>query len=99
MGENHFEAPTVATYAVLLNLCGIAYTILQRAITNCNVLSESMQKSMERQKRKGIISLSGYSLAIPFAFVYAAISGALFLLIAIMWLIPDKNIEKALNEK
>ena len=99
MGENKFEAPTVATYAVLLNICGLSYTVLQHIIINCHTLTEQMQKAIEKQKRKGIISVLGYSLAIPFAFVHAAISGALILLIAIIWLVPDKNIEKALNEK
>ena len=99
MGENNFEAPTIATYAVLLNLCGVAYTILQRIIIKCHTLTEEMQKAIEKQKRKGLISIAGYTLAIPFAYINAAISGALIILIAIIWLVPDKNIERALNEK
>jgi uncharacterized membrane protein len=98
MGENNFQSATVATYAVLLNLCGVAYTILQRVIMNCHELDEKMKDAMKKQARKGIISLGAYTLAIPMAWVHAGISGLLFLLVSIMWLIPDKNIERALKD-
>lgn len=98
MGEQHLAAFPVAVYAVLLNLCGLAYTILQMAIASCHTFSEDMAKAMNRQKIKGILSLSGYALSIPMAYIDTRISVALFILVASIWLIPDKSIEKALKE-
>jgi hypothetical protein len=49
--------------------------------------------------QKGIISLVAYIAAIPLAFVHEYISFAIFILTSIMWLIPDKNIEKALKSE
>ena len=97
MGENYFEPPTVAVYALLMNLCGVSYTILQHIIVKCHVLDEAMQGAMIKQKRKGIISIAVYTMAIPAAFLHPAISGTLFVLVALMWLVPDKNIERVLN--
>ena len=97
MGESHFAPVTVAVYAVLLNLCGIAFTILQRVIVNCTELTEAMQLALKKQNVKGYYSVAGYTLAIPLAFVQPAISGSLFILVSLMWLIPDRNIEKAVK--
>ena len=98
MGENHFATNTVALYAVLLNVCGIAYTILQKAIMSCNDFSASLLLALKKQSKKGILSLVGYTAAFGFAFLLPIVSEILFVLVAIMWLIPDKNIEKALTE-
>jgi len=97
MGENNFQSATVATYAVLLILCGVAYTILQQSIMKSNHLEEKMLEAMKKQSRKGFLSLGVYSLAVPMAWVDSRISGLLFLTVSIMWLIPDKNIERALK--
>ena len=97
MGENHFSANTVAVYAVLLNICGFSYTILQQVIIRCHALSEPILVAMKKQTRKGILSLIGYSSAIIAAFFLPLISEILFVLVAILWLIPDKNIERALE--
>jgi len=98
MGESNFSSTTVACYAILLNLCGIAFTILQKVIIQCNPLSETMKLVLKRQNLKGILSVVSYTLAIPMAYVQPVISGALFVLVSFMWIIPDKNIEKALGE-
>ena len=52
---------------------------------------------MKRQEKKGFVSLFTYMIGIPLAFVNPYISEALFLLVAIMWFIPDKNVEKAMQ--
>ena len=80
MGENHFEPKTLAVYALLLNLCGVAYYVL------------------EKQSRKGMLSMVLYTIAIPAAFLHEAIAGVLIIMVAILWLIPDRNIEKAEKE-
>ncbi len=97
MGENNFASDTVACYAVLLNLCGLSYTILQQTIVKCHELSPNVLLAMKKQTRKGIASLAGYSLAVVFAFFYPFVSETLFVLVAIIWIVPDKNIEKAMS--
>ena len=98
MGGNHFEKLPVAIYAILLDVCGIAYTILQIAIQSSHKNDAVLKDILQRQKAKGIISLIIYTSAIPLAFVNAYISCALFVMVAIMWLIPDKNIEHSAQE-
>ena len=98
MGENSFEQNTVIVYAVLANLCGIAYYILLTVIRNCNPGNIVLLDVLKKQSRKGTISNIIYTLAIPAAFIHTAISGALIILVAIMWLIPDKNIEKTVKD-
>ena len=98
MGENSFEQNTVIVYAVLANLCGIAYYILLTVIRNCNPGNIVLLDVLKKQSRKGTISNIIYTLAIPAAFIHTAISGTLIILVAIMWLIPDKNIEKTVKD-
>ncbi|HEX5151501.1 MAG TPA: TMEM175 family protein [Parafilimonas sp.] len=93
MGENHFEPLPVALYAVVLNLCGFAYNILQKAIEVCHSDDMRLKEIMNSQKRKGILSLVIYTTAIPLAYVNTLISGILFVTVAAMWIIPDKKIE------
>jgi uncharacterized membrane protein len=98
MGDNCFTAFPVACYAVLLDLCGFSYTILQKAIENEHTFSPAMKIAMKKSTQKGIFSICAYTAAIPLAFVNTVISGSLFVLVAIVWLIPDKKIELALKE-
>ncbi len=98
MGENHFESKTVAVYALLADLCGIAYYILLTVMKNCNPGNTALLDVLKKQSRKGMLSCIFYTLAILIAFINAAISGAMIILVAIMWLIPDKNIEKTIKE-
>jgi uncharacterized membrane protein len=97
MGENHFEENTVATYALLSNLCGIAYYILLVVIKKCNPGNTALLDVLQKQSKKGIISCILYTAAIPIAYLSTPVSGLLVLLSAIMWLMPDRNIEKALK--
>lgn len=98
MGKSHFAPFTVSVYAVLLLLCGFAYDILRRVIHACHPEVTPLKHALEKQQVKGYISLVAYTLAIPMAWVNELISGLLFLLVSVMWIIPDKNIEKALGE-
>ena len=97
-GENNFSAIPVAVYAALQAICGIAYYILLRTIVGSHSHYASVHESLEKQSQKGTVSLISYGVAIPAAFIHPAISGVLFFWVAIIWLIPDKNIEKALKE-
>lgn len=99
MGENHFEKNPVILYAVSLLLCGISYNILQMTIERHHKGDNKLAEIFAGQTRKGLISLVAYSSAIAFAFYNTLISGVLFFAVAIMLLIPDKNIERFFNDK
>ena len=93
VGENNFEPVSVAVYALLLVICGFAWTLLQTIIKKSGQWSEGMHMAMQHQRRKGMLSTIMYGSGIPLAFVNPFISEALFLAVALMWLIPDKRIE------
>ena len=95
---NHFNTISIAVYAGLQAICGIAYYILLRAIAANHSQHPGLHESLEKQSKKGITSLVIYILAIPAAFIHPAISAIMFFLVAVIWLIPDRNIEKALKE-
>lgn len=97
MGENHFATNTVAVYSAILLMCGAAYYILQRCIMAGYKESSPMIEALQKQTTKANISTISYFTAIPLAFVHPAISGVLIVFVAALWLIPDKNIEKALD--
>jgi uncharacterized membrane protein len=96
MGENHFASTTVTIYALLLNLCGISYTILQRTIAACNADNKELKIIMKKQTRKGLLSVLLYTSAIPLSYINPYLAVAMFTFVAIMWLVPDKNIERQL---
>ncbi len=98
MGENAFGKTTVAVYGTLLLVCGIAYYILQTAIARHHPMSEKLEHAMKKQSRKGIISQACYFISIPAAFIHEWISAALFVAVALMWIVPDRNIENALKD-
>jgi uncharacterized membrane protein len=95
MGETRFTTWPVALYGCLLLLAGIAYTILVRTLLaeHANTLLANALGS----DFKGKISIVGYVVAIPVAFVRPRIAYLLYILVAIMWLIPDKRIERKMS--
>ena len=97
MGENHFARAPTALYGVLLLMAAIAYTILQRAILKQEGPGSVLARATARDL-KGKISPVLYAAAIPLAFVRPWIAGALYTTVAVMWLIPDTRIERALRE-
>jgi uncharacterized membrane protein len=98
MGENHFAAAPTALYGLVLLLAAIAYRILQQLIIGSQG-RESILKKAIGSDWKGRLSPFVYAIAIPFAFVSRWISLGLYLFVALVWLIPDKRIEKALARK
>ncbi|MBI5371911.1 MAG: DUF1211 domain-containing protein [Sphingobacteriales bacterium] len=96
VGETHFEPLPVAIYAALLILNAVSYTVLQETIAACHKHHPELAVIMKAQRRKGIISAILYALAIPLAFLEPYSSVVLFFLVTIMWLIPDKKIEKVM---
>ena len=98
MGENHFDKLTVAVYALLSDFCGLAYYILMVVIKISNQHNPVLMNVMQKQTRKGMLSFIPYTLAIPAAYINVGISGLLIVIVAVVWLIPDRNIEKAVKE-
>jgi len=96
MGETHFaEAPT-SLYGVVLLMAAIAYWILQNQLLLVNGKDSLLAKALNKDL-KGKISPALYIIAIPCAFVNEWISGGIYLLVALIWLIPDKRIEREVN--
>ena len=96
MGENGFATWPVALYGVVLLLAAIAYFILSRTLVSIHDTDSILVKAVGRDF-KGKISLVIYILAIPLAFVSAWIAGGLYVFVAVMWLIPDRRIERILS--
>jgi uncharacterized membrane protein len=96
MGENHFESTPVALYGVNLLLNAIAYTILVRVILKSHGQDSDIAHAIGSDT-KGYVSLALYVVAIPLAFYFPIIAGLLFATVALIWLIPDRRIEKTLR--
>ena len=97
MGENNFSTWPVAIYGVVLAFAGVAYYILARSLIATNGRDSALAAAVGSD-RKGLLSVVIYLVAIPFAFVNAWIACALYVLVAVIWLIPDRRIEKRLNQ-
>ena len=93
MGENHFEKTPSAVYGLVLLMAAIAYYILQSRILRLEGPDSTLARAVGRD-RKGKISPVIYAAAIPLAYVSPWISGALYVLVALIWLIPDPRIER-----
>jgi uncharacterized membrane protein len=97
MGDTSFKPVTIGVYALLLDLCGVAYFILLRTIEKSHPHNTALLEPLRKQRYKGLRSVVAYTLAIPAAFIHPLISGALFVLVAIMWWTPDRNIERTIS--
>ncbi|WP_027469201.1 TMEM175 family protein [Deefgea rivuli] len=97
-GENHFAAPTMAVYGVVLLMASFAYWLLQYAIISTDCASSKLLTAIGHD-RKGKISPLLYAIGIALSFYAPWISGALYVIVALMWLVPDRRIETALAEK
>jgi uncharacterized membrane protein len=96
MGGNHFAALPTAVYGGVLLLAAIAYFILQTAIIRHQGPSSKLRAAVGKDV-KGKISPVLYALAIPLAFVHQWIADALYVIVALMWLVPDRRIESRVN--
>ena len=95
MGENHFAPWPVALYGVVLLGSGIAYFILARALIALHGRESAIAVALGADV-KGRISIAIYAVAIPLAFVRSYLACTLYALVAVMWLVPDRRIEKTL---
>lgn len=97
VGHNHYAASPMALYGVVLLLAAIAYFMLQHAIILSQGKDSILAKAVGKDI-KGKISPILYAAAIPLAYVRPWLSGGIYILVALMWLIPDRRIEKALGD-
>jgi len=95
MGENHFTAAPTALYGVVLLMAAIAYVVLQQAIIRAHGQDSILKKAIGRDW-KGKLSLVLYIVAIVATLRASWIAQAIFVVAALIWLIPDRRIEKRL---
>jgi uncharacterized membrane protein len=96
MGENHFAPLPTALYGFDLLMSAIAFTLLQRAIVAADGPNSTLARAIGPD-RKGQVSRLVYLLAIPVAFWFPWLATGLFALVALMWFIPDRRIERELR--
>ena len=96
MGENNFAQLPIALYGVVLWLSGLAYYILAHTLISLHG-NDSLLATALGRKFKEIASLVCYTVAILFSFISTAISLAIYVFVACIWLIPDQRIERTLN--
>lgn len=97
IGESNFAAVPMALYGFVLLMAAAAYYILQNRILERHGKEESLLSKALGKDYKGKASLVLYLTAVPFAFINRWISAGLYIFVALMWLIPDKRIERIMN--
>ena len=98
MGENHFTTWPVILYGLVLMMAGVAYYILAHTLINLHGKDSTLAKAFGKDQ-KGIISVIIYVIAVPLAFLNSAITLCMYAMVAAMWLIPDRRIEKRIIQK
>ena len=98
MGENHFAPTPTAVYGVVLLMAAISYFILQRAII-ARQGPQSLLAAAIGSDWKGKLSPVLYLAAIPLAFVSPWVSSGIYAAVALLWLIPDRRIERIVSER
>jgi uncharacterized membrane protein len=93
MGENHFAALPTALYGVVLLMNAIAYLILQHRIVIAHGRDSRLAIALGTD-RKGKLSMACYAAAVGLAFVNQWFSDALYVAVAVLWLIPDRRVER-----
>ncbi|MDQ1460484.1 MAG: potassium channel family protein [Actinomycetota bacterium] len=96
MGENHFDALPTAAYGVVLFMAGIAYYILKTTIIAAQGPDSTLATALGSDV-KGKISPVIYIAAVPIAFLNRWVALALYVLVALMWFVPDPRIETRLQ--
>jgi uncharacterized membrane protein len=98
MGENHFAATPTALYAVVMLMNAIAYWILQSLIMASQGRDSLLRRAIGNGWKEKL-SPALYVTAIPAAFLSPWISQAIFVFVALIWLVPDRRIERALSTR
>ena len=93
MGENHFSRWPVTCYGVVLIMCAIAYGLLMMALIRHHGKDSLLAQAVGRDW-KGNTSIVIYAVAIAFSWINSSVSFVLYVVVACIWFIPDKRIEK-----
>jgi uncharacterized membrane protein len=93
MGENHFAPLPTALYGLVLLMAAIAYWILARVLIGAEGVDSFLGQAIGKD-RKGVASVMSYAAAIPLSFFAQWLAQAIYVLVALMWLVPDRRIEK-----
>jgi TMEM175 potassium channel family protein len=97
IGENRFDPWPVAVYGMVLMMAGVAYYILTRTLIRLHGQTSALATSIGSD-RKGKASVVIYAISIPLAFAKPWIAGVGYVIVAILWLIPDRRIERTIVE-
>ncbi len=97
MGDNPLAPAPMALYGIVLLMAGVGYTILEKMIFRLSDADSILGRAL-RKDYKGKLSLVIYLAAIGLSFIEAWVAGVLYVLVALMWLIPDPRIERAIAE-
>ena len=98
MGENDFAAWPVALYGMVLLLAGGAYFLLVRSLLALHEKDSTLAVAVGNDF-KGKISLAIYAVAVPIAFFVPGLACALYVLVAVIWFIPDRRIERVIGDR
>ena len=96
IGESHFSALPVAAYGIVLLMAGVAYYILARVLVALHGSGSTIARALGNDV-KGQVSLVVYLAAVPLAFVRPLYAEILYCAVAVMWLVPDRRIERTLH--
>jgi len=97
VGQNHFAAVPVALYGLVLLCSAVAYFILTRALLAIHP-EDSLLATALGNDFKGKISIVLNLIAIPLAFLRPWLAIAIYIVVAVIWLVPDKRIERTINQ-
>jgi uncharacterized membrane protein len=98
MGENNFAAVPVALYGVVLFMAAIAYWILVRVLIRLHGRDSALARAIGTD-RKGMLSLVIYAAGIAATFVAPIVAGLMYVAVALIWLVPDRRIEKIVADQ
>jgi uncharacterized membrane protein len=95
-GQTRFAAWPVALYGLVMLLAGFAYRLLVQALVEANGRESALAQALGGDV-KGWVSLALYAAAVPLAFVNAWLAAGLYVVVALIWFIPDRRIERVLG--
>lgn len=98
MGENHFADAPVALYGVVMFMAGLAYYFLARALVTLHGPDSEIAHALGRD-RKGKLSLVIYAASVAVAFIWPYAAAAAYWIVAMIWFVPDRRIEKQIVKK
>ena len=93
MGENHFEQRPVALYGVVMLMSGVAYYILTVTLIRHHGPESALREAVGKDF-KGVMSVAMYAIAIALSFINHWVALSIYWIVAVVWLIPDRRIER-----